>query len=326
MLLSEIRSIRSEHSTHLSSIKEKLKPFISKRLKKTEGKAVNDVIRQMYHLFALHDIDVTEFIKDFDANRIFDASVLLTGGDLFSKVTEEYRDLATELYNVRSAGLGTPNAASGEGELMALMLSPDVSVSKKQNAGDLIVQGKYVELKGWAPRVFGNVSGTALNILGQKLCVKYGITPNSATKKRIAVEPWDTGKKNTHWKEQFQILGKNKAIQFLIELMNGTGATFSESSMARCFSGNIFSPAQLQKEIIKALFAANEKKWDFLTVIVDGKVEAVSNSNTDFEKAVDTGKIIPSGNFFRMFQPSTVGWYYRFAIAPDTIPNEEGGS
>ena len=52
-------------------------------------------------------------------------------------------------------------------------------------------------------------------------------------------------------------------------------------------------------------------------MIVDGKVEAISNKTADFQRAVDDARIIPAGNFFRMFKAIPVAWYYKFAIAPD---------
>jgi hypothetical protein len=321
MLLEELNPI----VIHLNNIKNKLRPFVTQRIRKpADSKAVNDVIRQMYHLFAIHDIQIDEYINDFTANTIFNASILLTGGDLFSAVHSKYKDFAEELFMVRSTGLGTPNAASGEGELMALMLSPDVGISKKKDAGDLTVKGKSVELKGWAPRVFGSASGSSLNALGVNLCADYGIQTHSATKQRIAVEPWvANGKKREHWVNEFKKIGIPKAKEFLHKLMNGTGAKFDSASISNCFIGDVFSPEHLQREIIKKLFAATEKKWDFLTVIVDGKVETVSATTTDFEQAVDNGKIVPAGNFFRMFLSNPVGWYYRFDIAPQiTEPSE----
>jgi hypothetical protein len=93
--------------------------------------------------------------------------------------------------------------------------------------------------------------------------------------------------------------------------------------LSRCFVGSVLRAEQLQREILKAFFTATPKDWDYLTVIVDGHVEAVSNSNADFAKAVDTGKIVPSGSFFRMFKPIPVDWYYKFAISPDTAPVSE---
>lgn len=319
MLLSEIRLDASSTSLQLQTLRQELVPFITSRIKKpADSKAVKDVIRQLYHLFAIHDITVVEFLKDFNDDVIFDANVLLTGGNLFSNVNPKYRDFAEELYSVRSTGLGTPNAASGEGELMALLLSPEVSVSKRDKKGDLIVNGKYVELKGWAPRVFAKTLGTELNEFGIKLAGDFGIELGKATKGRHTVSPWDSGKREAFWQAQFAKIGKSKSIEFLHKLMNRTGATFSKHSIENCWNTNSFSAEMLQKEILKSFFEATPKDWDYLTVIVNGKVEAISNNTADFQHAVDNGTIIPAGNFFRMFKAIPVAWYYKFAIAPDT--------
>ena len=45
------------------------------------------------------------------------------------------------MFELRPMGMGTPNAAVGEGEFMALFCSPKVQIAKKKDMGDLI--GKW---------------------------------------------------------------------------------------------------------------------------------------------------------------------------------------
>ncbi len=313
MKLLEIKTAEENRiSSQLRRINEKLAGFIQQRIKKLgDSKAIQDITRQVTHAFALTDTDVDEFIKNFHADKIFNSNVLITGGNLFDNVTPEYTDLAKELFHIRSFGLGTPNAASGEGELMCLILSPTVSISKKKNKGDLEVNGKLLELKGWAPRLFAPVTGKQLNDFGLKLCQSMGYEPNLATKGRPTVEPWDTGKKSQHWKQEFSKKTEALNKKFLFELMNATGAKFSHDAIARCFDGKTFNPSKLQLEILKSFFAIQEPEWDYLTNIEGGHVAVIPNNAEEFSKMVDAGKVIPTGNFFRMFQALPVGWYYK---------------
>lgn len=299
-------------SIELKKIKDLVHLFIIKRIKKDiDSKAIYDIVRQVYHLFPFHEIEFSLFEKDFQQDCIFNPSVLLSGGDLYNYIKPKYNSFAKELYLIRSIGLGTPNAACGEGELMALLLSPRVSISSLKNS-DLIIDNQNIEIKGLAPRFFGNKTGKEVNKIGLSLIKKYNLNPNICSNNRLAVEPWENKKKEIHWENEFNKIGIINAIEFLYEYMNNIELNISKEAINSCFILNKLNINLFQQEILKSLFLNTEKNWDKFTNIVNGKVYVISNSYEEFIILIDKGIIKPSGNFFRMFQDCKIGWYCEF--------------
>jgi len=96
-------------------------------------------------------------IIDVNNNNVINLDVFVNGGNIEKYINPKWLNLSKALWRQRS----TPNAASGEGELMFIFLSPKI---KKPTRGDLSINGQIVELKGEGVRVNGKVSGKKLRI------------------------------------------------------------------------------------------------------------------------------------------------------------------
>jgi hypothetical protein len=285
-----------------------------------QDKALEDIIFNVSGCISRTNISVKEYIADFQSDKIFNPDCLLLDNvEMFKYFNKKYIELAAHLFARRSTGLGTPTAACGEGELMAIVCSPRVKISKKKNEGDLKVDNKTIELKGDGVRVFSTKSGNSFYKEMMALSKLYNFIPNEVNKGRTAFEPWKDGKTGEMWSAQFKQSGPKIAKEFLIKLMNATGSEFSAASIDNCFKNGIFSSHQLRCEIIKSFFRNTTKEWDAFTCIKDGIIRSVSPDATSFDALVDAGVIIPGsnekdtvGNYFRIFNNNDLGWYFRF--------------
>jgi hypothetical protein len=294
---------------------DSLMPFVKKITGKTEDKAIRDVARAVAVALFETDTDVTSYFNDYKQNKIFNPDCLfLNIDDMKPYITAKYADFCRVLFQLRPVGLGTPNAACGEGELMCLFGSPRVGISKVKDSGDLTVDNKKVELKGYEFRLFGTVTGKALQTEAKILAKKYNVKPNVVNGAREAYEPWDAGdKKSIHWIGEFRRIGEDAAKNFLYEVLSHTSKSFNLTDFDSCFVNNKFSPSKLQQVIIKTFFKDMEKKWDSFTVLSDNSIRAITPNESTFNSMVDSGKIYVSENYFRSFQDVKVGLYVKLA-------------
>lgn len=305
-------------TTSVAGLINSLKPFVKLVSKKKEEKAISDMSRNFAIALLESGIEFNSFLKDYNEDKIFDPSCLLSNNDdIFSFVAEHYRKLARIMFEMRPVGLGTPNAMVGEGEFMALFLSPRVGISKKKNSGDLTVDGKTIELKGTQLRFFSPLKATGKQVQAHasKVAKKYGIKPNLSKGNRTAYEPWDTGRskklnKTQHWIDQFNTIGEDNSKKFLHELCE-VFMDCSESDFNVCFTKAKFDATKLQLLIVSKFFKGMEKKWDVFTQIDESKITCITDDQRSFDKLIKNGKLKIVGNYFRSFQDVVVGLYVK---------------
>jgi len=312
---------------------EKLLPYFndvfsrlgSKYSKNKSIKARNDIkerfISKIIKIIPFDDLD--EFIKDYKDNNIFDPiCYTINGSNLLKYVKKDkYIDFVKELFEVRSFGIGTPNAASGEGEFLAAMLSSLVVLSKTKDGGDLIFNNKKIEIKsgdlgGAGTRVYANCTGNAFLKGTMSLAKKYGYCPNNCNNGRKAVEFYkqDNNTKN-HWTDQF----KNnivKASEFIHECMIIANINIPKDIIEnKCFDANIFNSENFLKEMIKHMWKTGNRYWDYFTYInpITYDIRVIDNNHETFFKYINNGTIVIGNNYFRVFQDFKLGWYINFA-------------
>ena len=71
--------------------------------------------------------DVKNFISDINNDIVFDTRFFNLGGNVFDFINSKWINISKALWRQRTVGLGTPNAASGEGELMFIFISPEIT-------------------------------------------------------------------------------------------------------------------------------------------------------------------------------------------------------
>jgi len=290
-----------------------LQEFVEKVSGKTGAKAVVDMARNITGALFESEIDVDAYQKAYREDKIFDPSCLLGDHEnLFDFVSPEYQEFCEIMLQLRPVGLGTPNAMVGEGEFLAVFCSPRAELSKKSNRGDIIVDGKTIELKGASIRIMGDVTGVAVQRHAQKISAKYEVEPNSCSRNRTAFEPWDKNgakQKVQHWLQQFERLGVERSCAYLNELC-GAFMRCEEADFSPCFdAGGKFDAFCLQRVILKKLFCAMEKEWDAFTVLDGKQIKCLPNDGKIFAEMVDSGRVIITGNYFRSFQNAKIGLY-----------------
>jgi hypothetical protein len=251
--------------------------------------------------------DVVECINDVKQDKVIDISLFENGGNIWDYVNEKWHDFAKALWRQRSVGLGTPNAASGEGELMFIFLSPKI---EKPTKGDLSINGKYVELKGEGVRVSGKISGKSFREKTLKVCDKFNLLPNKANKTRLDACELEKVQHLDYWTNQMNTyLNESQQKQFVSEWLSCIdGKTHSVENIFN----NGFNHNSFLKEIVKSLYGSmvDDRSFDKFVILGDGTDVKIFQGNKDeFNQKVDNDEIILQGDYFRINQTTNIGWY-----------------
>ncbi len=285
-------------------------------------KAINDLTRNLSYCLVKNGIlgrRFNRFTNDYLENRIIDISFLLETGEYnwLDFVSSTYKDLATDLFQCRPVGLGSPNSACGEAEFMLLCLSPNCS---KPTRGDVKIvkngQESIIELKGENPRVTSSVTGISFRNKTLDLCIKYGLEPNISLRGNISgVQLTSGGIIQDHWRKQFEKINLDERKKFLNEWLVLTGAFTSEEaefSSNKILKDGLINIEILKKEIIKLFFKHQisiRTEFTNMAFFNGSKVKIITNNFDKFAKLVDDGKIKPSGDYFRLNQNTNIAWY-----------------
>lgn len=301
-------------------------------IKKTASKARLDIARQVTS--AIHESGLTpqDLMTAYQNDAILDVDVYVKNTkDFFTAVKDpKFDTLVRVLFTARPVGLGTPNAATGEGELVAVICSPRADVSKKSSEGDLLINGKKVELKGDQLRIMApsGIAGNKLNQHGKSLLSKYQLNENSC-KNGLGVEPWsidpkpsyskkgklinnDKYKRQAHWRNEFNRIGEKLAKEFLKEYLDATmDHPFSTSDFDPCFTNGQYDGSKLFEVLILNWFDnfIAKSKWDCFTVISNGNVRVIKDHQTFQAFIKNKSNYQKLDNYFRIFQSNTVGIY-----------------
>lgn len=288
----------------ITSVESHCQSLTGKTLK-NNFKAIKDLARNL--VVALHETgkNVDEYLDAYHNDKILNPSfVFVDGANWRDYVDLDWLDFCNVMFELRPVGLGTPNAMVGEAEFMLVFGSPRVTLSKKKNAGDIVVDNKTVELKGADMRIMGAVKGKEVQSHAAKVAAKYHLSPNDCTKARKAFEPWA---KESHWQKEFAKIGVDASKNFLADLCS-IFMQCSPNDFDPCFSNN-FSSAELLKVMLKGLWANSDKLWDSYTVIDNGTISSLGTQKSQFDKLVNEGYIVVTENYFRSFQDTNVGLY-----------------
>jgi len=243
------------------------------------------------------------------AGRVVNLAFFDKGGNVWDYVDSRYHSFAKALWAQRSTAIGTPNAASGEGELMFLFLSPDVRMPAR---GDLNVGGVEIELKGNQARVQGRLSGNDFRQATVAIAKKHGLTPNLPNR-RSNGEAAELEKKNheSHWVGQLARIQKSSQEQFLFEWLKVV-SPLADFGDAKAVLNGGFDIRLLQRTIVKLLYAdmVDSGQWAKIVFLGDGSSSIVCDSNTaNFNRLIDDNKITLGGDYFRIWQGFKIGWY-----------------
>jgi DNA-directed RNA polymerase subunit F len=258
-----------------------------------------------------------QYIKDFNEDRIFNISFFDIGGNIDDFIKPEWKKFCKELYRQTPKGVGTPNAACGEGELMFIMLSKRI---RKPSKGDLIVKiawkDEKIELKGDGAKIDGNISGSTFRRETLELLKKFAeLEPNKADKTNLpAVEIEKISQWDKHWRKELNDkLTESSQKKFIKEWLMHIHPSVTSETITKIFTNNELNHKILQKEIVKLLFLSMFEKKGFNRIVIlgDGNSCKVIKSVEDFNYKVDNDIITLGNNYFRINQSYPIGWYIK---------------
>jgi hypothetical protein len=263
------------------------------------------VIRSKLDLDDLKKI-FSESLKD----NILDFEFFKKGGNIQNFIPNYVQEFANQLWKQRPVGLGTPNAAVGEGELMFLILSPSIKKNKKY---DLVItkegyQGIY-ELKGKEVRVTSSITGNEFRIKTLEVAKKFNLTPNlSFRTNKLAVE-LEKKTHSSHWEAELKKLSIENQKKFVLSILKIIDKSIE--SVEKIFKPN-FDLNEYIKTIVVCLFKnmIKQQKFDFFVMLGDGKnVKIISSDPCELKDQILSGKISLNSDYFRINQNYNLGWY-----------------
>jgi hypothetical protein len=251
--------------------------------------------------------DVVLCIEDIKSDKVLNLDFFNNGGNVDNYINPKWLNFAKSLWRQRSVGLGTPNSASGEGELMFIFLSPKII---KPNRGDLLINGENIEIKGEDVRVNGKVSGVNFRIKTLSVCEKFGLTPNFANRTNLKAVEIEKSNHEYHWKLEMEKLKISDRINFISEYLkcidgHGTDCSF-------LFNDGYLNFTQFRKLIVKILYKSMvmDRSFDKLVILGDGTNAKILGSDlSKFNEYIDNGSIEIRSDYFRINQDANIGWY-----------------
>lgn len=251
--------------------------------------------------------DVVQCINDVKDDRVINLDFFKYGGNIDNYINEKWLKFAKALWRQRSVGLGTPNAASGEGELMFIFLSPKII---KPTRGDLSINGEIVELKGEDVRVSGRVSGRNFRTQTLTICNEYGLTPNIANRTNLEAVELEKPQHESHWLFQLNKLSTHDRISFVSRYFKCIDGNNFDASFL--FQDGILNFKELKKAIVKVLYRSmvSDRSFDKFIILGDGhNAKILGNDLIKFNEYIDNDIIQVKSDYFRINQDANIGWY-----------------
>jgi len=254
--------------------------------------------------------DVENCIKDVNKDGVINLDFFKKGGNLFRDyINPKWVEFAKALFRQRSVGLGTPNAASGEGELMFLFLSKAI---KKPTSGDLKIGNEIIELKGEDTRVFGDIQGDEFRKKTVAFCNVFGLVPNKADRTKLDAVEIEKKQHLDYWKGQLSKFSLEKQKEFVVGWLKCVDGKEHYDSVSKIFGTGSFNYDLFIRELVKILFSVMVENGDFDKFIILGNGEnakILSKDIDDFNRKIDNGEIILQSDYFRINQKFKIGWY-----------------
>lgn len=249
--------------------------------------------------------DVVLCINDVKEDKVINLDFFKDGGNIDIYINPKWLKFA--LWRQRSVGLGTPNAASGEGELMFIFLSTKII---KPTRGDLSINNESIEIKGEDVRVNGKISGKNFRTQTLSIWNKFGISPNSANRTNLPAVEIEKQQHETHWINELNKLSIEDRISFISDYFKCIDGNDFDASFL--FNNGILDFKELRKSIVKLLYKSmvNDRSFDKFIILGDGSNAKILGSDLNkFNEDVNNGVIEIKSDYFRINQDANIGWY-----------------
>lgn len=304
-MVEEIESILLQHCMNQGIINLNSPP---KKIESILDSLVAAVIRSKTSTETLK-----QCINDIENNNVIDLSFFEKGGNIYNYINPNYSELSYYLFRQRCVGIGTPNAASGEGELLFLFMNKYI---KKPTKGDLLINNKLIELKGENIRINGKISGIDFRYKTIKVAEYFGLNPNKANiqNKEVYVVEIEKPQYLDYWTNELSKLSLNNQKCFIVEWLKCINKKFDNLKViSKIFENDEFNHNIFLKEIVKILYIdmLDEKQFDTMVLLGDGTNCKIvkGNSTNHFNKMIDREIIKLETDYFRINQNFPVAYY-----------------
>lgn len=299
MNLKELENILLQHCYNMSILKEDAPS-------KKKDSILDSLIAAIVRSETSYE-DVVECINNVNQNKVIDIEFFNKGGNVENFINPKWLSFAKALWRQRSVGLGTPNAASGEGELMFIFLSPEIT---KPTRGDLLIGNEEIELKGEGVRVNGKIGGNQFRLKTVEIAKRYNLTPNKTYRTNLDAVEIEKSQHEDYWKIELSKLNIEQQKEFVAEYLSVIdGDTHNVENL---FKDDKFNFDSLRKEIVKILYTdmVNDRQFDKFILLGDGSnAKILSSDYKSFNEKVDNNTIGIASDYFRVNQSANIGWY-----------------
>lgn len=299
MYIQQIEHLLLDHCYHLGILKK------SSPLKKKD--AILDSLVAAIFRSGVQMEDLNVFLNEVNNNIVLNISLFTDGGNLYNYIPEKWHSFIKALWRQRSVGLGTPNAASGEGELMFVFISPQIS---KATRGDLLINGENIELKGEGVRVQGLISGKQFRQKTLRVLETYKLQPNKSIKTNLDSFEIEKKQHSQYWLNVLSNLNIDTQRSIINDYLKCIDDNNHVDSVENVFCPNI-NLTILYKEIVKIIYTQMDsyRKFDKFIILGDGTNIKIVNSIDDFKRKIDENIIKLGSDYFRINQDMNIGWY-----------------
>lgn len=246
--------------------------------------------------------DVVLCINDVKYDKVINIDFFKNGIDNY--INTKWIKFAKSLWRQRSVGLGTPNAASGEGELMFIFLSPKII---KPTRGDLSINGESIEVKGEDVRVNGKISGKNFRTQTLVICNKYNLTPNTSNRTNLQAVEIEKQQHESHWINELSKLSIDNRVSFISDYLKCIDNNDIEVNLL--FNDGILDFKELKKSIVKLLYKSmvNDRSFDKFVILGDGSnAKILGNDLIKFSEDIDNEIIEVRSDYFRINQDANI--------------------
>lgn len=311
------------------NVKQHLKCFNVVNNSATEKK-IDSILDSIFGAIVRSDTtyyEFNEFLEDIKNERVFNHEFLFKGGNIYDYINCRWEKICKSLFRQRPVGLGTPNAASGEGELLLNFISKYLA---KPTKGDLVykytkngIESKILfEIKGSGFRVTGNTTGIEFNNKALEVANNHRFTPNKSLVKSKELDAVELEKSSqiSHWNLEFKKHCRNDIYKFIedwLKIINQEFDIENENLKSEILSNqNELQTDFLKKIIVKQLFLMYLKKENFSNIIYLGNngenCKIIPNDYNQFEEMIEKDEIKIGGDYFRINQSTSIGFYIDF--------------
>jgi len=303
--------------------------LIIKRLltKLTEGrtpKAQEEIIATVYGYLREFSYELlSQFVDDCLIGNIWSSEEFLgseksTTYNIFDYlINKDYLPIIKSLMWAKPI-LGSPNAATGDYEVMLLLTVPELF---KPAQGD--VQHPYYgkkNLKDDSPRLYCEILGKELNLIMIDALKKYGLNPIK-TKGVLYGHLINPNYINKHFNNEFEkteiINVKDILATWLTSLFPSKKITKNDQEIVEIIdyclvNGKLNWERWWKRNVLFIFKNSDNKKESFVIMSDNGKLIHLLEDIDNFKDQLEKNKIKMGKDYFRLNQPTKVGVYLKF--------------